>query len=227
MKNMRLSVRLIGSFVFVALITLVVGAVGWRGSTGLGRDLANLSTVHVPAMQSLFELSDGSQRVIRVQRTLLSTVLDSEAYQRQYENLAKIREEYKKHWDFYDSIPKSPDEAALWRQLGEVWQAYKKENDEFFRLSKEMEKTGILNPLGLMKDIEHFRGDHYSLLSDTANMLHTGKVFEGREDPTKCGFGKWLATFKTDSARLRHGPEKEMATVMAGKHRPSSGEQEK
>lgn len=202
MKNMRLSVRLIGSFVLVALIALAVGAVGWYGATVLGRDLTNLSTVYVPAMQSLYELTDASQRIVRIERTLLSSVLDAEARGRQYENLARIRADYKKHWDLYDSVPKSAEEAETWRQLGLVWQSYKNENDEFFRLAEDMAKSGILNPLGLMKDIEHFRGDHYKLLSDTANMLHTGKILEGGEDPGQCGFGKWLAAYKTDNAQL-------------------------
>jgi methyl-accepting chemotaxis protein len=48
-----------------------------------------------------------------------------------------------------------------------------------------------------------FRGDHYKLRTSVLEMLETKKLFEGGEDHSQCGFGKWLATYQTDNPTVQ------------------------
>ncbi|MEO0247762.1 MAG: methyl-accepting chemotaxis protein, partial [candidate division WOR-3 bacterium] len=69
-----------------------------------------------------------------------------------------------------------------------------KDHEAYVQKVKDFEKFGIQDPSALQRDIQQFRGDHYSLSLKMLNALLTGETFEGGEDHTICNFGKWLAT---------------------------------
>ena len=201
-KNIKLSVKLIGGFVVVAIVTLIIGFVGWRGTGSLGHHLDEMGKVILPGVMHLGSLAENleSQRV--AQRTLLNPNLGMEDRRRQFTNIAREREEAKKAWTAYDALPRTAEEAKLWGQFAPMAQAWQKEVDEFLRMAQELEKTGILNPLLLRGLIEQFRGDHYRLMSQALHLIQAKVDFTGGEDHTACNFGKWMAEFKTDNPVL-------------------------
>ncbi|MBF0477786.1 MAG: chemotaxis protein [Deltaproteobacteria bacterium] len=83
-----------------------------------------------------------------------------------------------------------------------AWESFKAENDKFFLLSRELAKTDILDPTQLVKSIEQFVGDHYKLVANVSRMVLAKGEVAGGEDPTQCAFGKWMAAYKTDNARI-------------------------
>jgi methyl-accepting chemotaxis protein len=199
MKNMKLSVKLIGSFVIVAIITLVVGFVGWNGATSLGGHLEDVGQIRLPAIRNLITSSEALESLRVAQRTLLSPDLSRKDRERQYDNVANAREKYKKAWEVYESLPKTKEETRVWQEFKTATAEWAKENNEFFRLSGEVEKTDILNPMALRRDLEQFRGDHYKLMSNTLKLIETGELFKGGEDATQCVFGKWMNTTRIDN----------------------------
>lgn len=201
-KKTSLGTKLIGGFLVAAAVTLVVGVVGWRGAKGLTSQMQEIGTVRFPSVQSLLEIESALESLRVAQRTLLSTDLNTEDRQRQFTNIAAARERYQKAWAVYEPLPQTPEEAELWKQFVPAIEAWRVENNKFLELNKELEKTGILDPVQLAMELEQFRGDHYRVLSLAAEMIHTGKAFEGGEDAQLCHLGQWLSTFKTDNARL-------------------------
>ncbi|MFH1981340.1 MAG: methyl-accepting chemotaxis protein [Pseudomonadota bacterium] len=200
MKNMKLSVKLIGSFVIVAAITLVVGFVGWNGVQSLSDHLVEIGQVQLPSIQSLLVIEEKAEAIRVAQRTLLNPHLGKEARQQQYDNIAKARAAYREAWEVYAPLPQTPEEATLWKQFVPAWEAWAKENNAFMDLSRTLDKTDILNPDTLRARMEQFRGDHYKLMAETGELIDGGAQFSGGDDHTACAFGKWLAGYQSENA---------------------------
>ena len=60
MKNLRLSLKILGSFATVSLITLVIGLVGWLNVSRVSKHLNDVSFTHLPSIQALIRLNDTS-----------------------------------------------------------------------------------------------------------------------------------------------------------------------
>lgn len=208
LKNIQLSTKLIVSFALVALISLVVGFIGWNAIGNLGGHLDAIGRVRLPSIVSLQDIEKNMESVRVAQRTLLDPNLDSAARQRQYGNIAEARKGYENAWKIYEALPQTDEEARLWQQFVPVVGAWKEVNNRFFTLTKELESSGITNPLEFSRRLETFRADHYRLLSDCFALIVNGKAFEGGEDPTACNFGKWMAGLKIDNPTLTAAVEK-------------------
>ncbi len=196
-KGMRLSVKLIGGFVVVALISLAIGFVGWRSTSSLGMRLHDMGDVRLPGVVHLTDISKNMESMLVAQRTLLNPDLSEEGRKRQYKNIAEAQEKYQANWKAYEAFPKSPGEARLWQQFSQAAEAWKKENGEFLRVAQELDKNDILNPMALLAKLEQFRGDHYAAEVRIQNLIHDKTEFAGGDDAAACNFGKWLGTYKT------------------------------
>ena len=195
--------KLVLSFLCVAVVTLILGGVGYYGIVQAGGAISDIGTVHLPGVGSLLTIKEASSSLKALQRSLLDTQLDQTARNEQLAEVEKIRERYSAAWKVYESLEKLPEEAALWEKLKPAWEAWRNANNEFFRLCEEFTKVRIDDPARLVQDLEAFTGDHYKLEGRVLLMLQSKKSFEGGDDATQCRFGKWLAGFSTDSPELR------------------------
>lgn len=202
MKNVKLMAKLIGGFSIVALITLVIGFVGWSSINNLDGNLVEISEVRLPSIKNLLVMSWQMEDMAKVQRTLLDPNLDMDVRKQQYKEFAEAQKRYKTAWDIYEPLPQTQEEARLWKEFVAAWQEVQKGNDAFFQLCGNLDKTDILNPMALRARIEAYRGDHYELMGKTLRMILTGKTFAGGESAASCDFGKWTATFKTSNPAL-------------------------
>jgi methyl-accepting chemotaxis protein len=202
MKKMTLSSKLIPSFMIVALITLLVGFIGWDSIGDITAHLNQVADESLPSVQSLLTFQRAAIAIRVAQRTLLNPGLMPKDRQRQYENVARIREEYKKSWKIYESLPHSSAEMSLWKKFTPIWEAYKTENDKFFDLSKELEKTDITDPERLIKELEQIRGDHYRLVTDVSKAIFSKTDIDDGEDATQCSLGKWMSAYTEKNTRI-------------------------
>lgn len=202
-KNISLGVKITGGFLIVAVITLVVGIIGWVGARNLGQNLEEIGAVRLPSIASLLKVKIGLENLRTAQRTLLSPTLDPAARARQYENIKNARRMYGEAQAVYEPLPQTQEEAEVWQQYMLAVNVWKDVNDEFFSATKKLAELDILNPTGLSRDLEQFRGDHYRLEALTSNLILLNESFEGGEDPAQCAFGKWMASFETANPVLR------------------------
>lgn len=199
MKTVRLSVKLICAFAIVALITLAVGIAGWNSTTKLSKHLEEFGKRRLPAIQNLLIIEQAMKSIIVAQRTLLSPMLDIETRKKQFTDIADARQLYVKAWKIYESLSHSPEETDMWKKFVAALNAGKEANNEFFTLAGELEKMGILNPTALREKLENFSSEHNKLMAQTVLLIQTGKKFEGGEDKTKCAFGQWITSYKTEN----------------------------
>jgi len=195
--------KLVVSFLGVAAVTLVLGGVGFYGVSTGAATIKTVGGVRLPSVDSLLNIKEASSGIKMAMRTMLAAQLDAETTKQQYESIAKDRAQYEAAWKVYEALPQTDEDAALWKKFVPAWQEWRKENNEFMQLRKEFEKKGIANATQLQEDVARFTADHHRLISQLLTALHAKSTFDGGEDPTKCAFGRWKATFKTDNAVIQ------------------------
>jgi methyl-accepting chemotaxis protein len=198
-SSLKLSTKLISSFSFVALLTLTVGAVGMYGIAILNHNLTSLSQDNLPSVKNLLTIKGSLAAIARVQRTLLNPEIDLPRRERQYALAAQESVQERKAIEEYESLSKKPEEISSWKEVAGILQEYDKIGEAIVSKSKELDKTGILNPAGMIQKLDAFRGDHYRLMNKTLELIVNKAMFDGGEDPTSCAFGKWKATVKIEN----------------------------
>ncbi|MFH0879768.1 MAG: methyl-accepting chemotaxis protein [Lentisphaerota bacterium] len=202
MRTMKLSTKLIGGFMMVAVITLIVGGVGFWGVSKISAHLNEVAVVRLPSVDSLLIIAKEFETIRVAQRTLLSPMLNDVDYKRQFDNLEKARARYQEAWKIYEPLPQTVDEAALWNEFVPAVDVWAKENDAFFSAAKELGAIDIRNPVQLLEHLQKFRGDHYKLQSKILDFIERDKAFDGGGDSTACNFGKWASSFSTSNSEL-------------------------
>jgi len=200
MRNLKLGVKLVGGFLITAGITLIVGLVGLSGLSVVTNHLNTISDINLPSVRDLQHIKIAGESVRVAQRSLLIPGLDPKDRQRQYDNVANLRESYRKSWDEYDKLPKTPEAQRLWREFAPTWQEWVKINNDIFELARQWDKSGIDDPSSLRQKIDQFRGDHYKLLDDAYALVLDGKPLTGGDNPDQCNFGQWLSSSGRDIA---------------------------
>jgi methyl-accepting chemotaxis protein len=135
---MKLSVKLTGSFMLVALIIAVGGGIGWWGVSSTFRDLKEISDVHVPGIKALGIINEAHTSLQKIEKNLLIPEVYGNGAEK--ERQIKLVETYSaradKAWKIYEPLPRTSDEAALWNSLKPAWEAWKKDNGQVIELAK-------------------------------------------------------------------------------------------
>ena len=203
MRNLKLMVKLLGGFSIVALITLIIGFVGWKSVNNLDGNLLEISEVRLPSIKYLLSMNWQMEDMAKVQRTLLNPNLGMNSREELYNDFSDAQKRFEAAWGAYEPLPQTREEARLWKEFVAAWQEVKKGNETFIRMCSKLDKMDILDPMAIQAKMESFRGDHYRLMNKTLSMILTGETFSGGDSIASCPFGKWAPGFKTTNPELQ------------------------
>ncbi len=203
MKNFRLGVKLIGGFVLVGLITLGVGWIGVSGITGLGKNVTEIGSEKLPAVQYLEAMRAGGLERVAGNRALLNPRLSLDERQAIYRKNTQARKQVEEAIKAYQELPRTAEEEALWQQLTAAWQERRAAVNRFMELSRAIDDLGILDPVGLRADLQQFRGNQYETAVMVLDYIHTGMGYGWDYDLDNSPFELWTAQFQTDNEKLR------------------------
>ncbi len=127
---------------------------------------------------------------------------DDATRDRQPENIKKAREAYEAAWSVFEALPQTAEVSDLWKQFVPAWQEWRNENNEFLKIMAELESFKLGDLTALQQEISTFLTDHYELAENVTDMVYDGTMFDGGADHTKCRFGEWVATQKSDNPQL-------------------------
>ena len=201
-KNLKLGSKLMLGFSAVAVITLFLGVIGFYGAIQNENAMEEVGVVRLPSIQSVLEMKAAMQSIIVNQRTLLNPDNSQEVRQEQYQGIAEDRQDYGAAFEVYEPLPQTAEESRQWDEFVRIIPQWAALNDEIFEMHQEIDRIDILNPNELLADLNLFRGDHYALEVRVSNMILTGDVFDGGEDPHACGFGRWMDEFESSNPEL-------------------------
>jgi len=139
-KQFSLSIKLLGGFIFVALITLAVGYLGWSSATNLTGHLTTVGKKSLPSIQNLLTVQKNLETIRTAQNALLNPILNTEMRQQQMGRVAQARDNYQKAFKAYDALPKHSEDAKIWEQTKRTVEVWREENNKFFNLTKDLDK---------------------------------------------------------------------------------------
>lgn len=203
LKNISIGKKLVGGFLCVAAIVLVLGVNGYYGMTQLEDAIEEIGEVRLPSVKSTLEMEIQMSQITEDLRTLLNPRNSLEVRRAQYADIEAARAEYRAAMAVYETLPQRADEAQEWQAFVTLLPQWQANIDEIVRLHQEFDRIGILEPDELSAELQQFRGDHYAIELQVANLLLYGTTFEGGADATACNFGQWLSSFTTDNPVLQ------------------------
>jgi len=127
LNNVKLGPKLIGGFVFVALITAFVGILGYYNINKLGRNT-------LPSVNYLQEIEAQINFIRAAERSLLLQGIDRNAQIAHLNQRWTLLEEV---WKKYDNLKKSNEEAMLWRQINSEFDTWKEAHREVVDVSNQ------------------------------------------------------------------------------------------
>jgi methyl-accepting chemotaxis protein len=205
-SSMSLRTKLVGGFVLVSVLTGLIGVVSYWGIHGVSQNLSTVGNNCMPSIRSLMEVRLGGEKTKVIGRTLLNLDCDADIRKTQYDNLKTTRESYGQSWKQYESLKHSPEEQQLWTEFSTAWDAFRAANNEFMRLSDEMDKMQIGNPTELVSYVAAARVDYNRICRKTLEMILSKKYLDAN-GAAQTGaideLNKWAAKNVTENADLR------------------------
>jgi methyl-accepting chemotaxis protein len=199
---MKLGTKLLLGFGAVAVITLIVGSVGYYGAVKGEQSVAEIGGVRLPGVESLLVIKGEAERIRGTMRTLVIPGLSREVRERQYQNLAASRQSYDAAWKVYEPFPRTDEEARVWQQFVSAWNHWRGENNKLIEMVKQFDELGMADPMLLGRQVESFAKDHCLVVEQIQTLINNNQAFAGGDSHTACNFGQWLPTFKTDNPAL-------------------------
>ncbi len=147
-QQMKLGTKLLLGFGAVAVITLIVGIVGYYGAVKGANSVEEIGVVRLPSINSTLIMSEAQTAVDGVENALLSRAIDLKTRQEKYIDLADIWKRAENAWKIYEPLPQTEEEAKVWKAFVPAWEKWKKDHQAYVALSMEYDKTVEAQQLG-------------------------------------------------------------------------------
>jgi methyl-accepting chemotaxis protein len=203
LNDLKIATKLTLLVVGLAAATATVGGVGYWTLNSSNERLQEIGGFHLPTAEHLLGIKVALNDLKASMRTLVNTSLDSAMRRREYENVAKARTQYQEAMKTYEALLRTPEEQQAWRKIVAAIGAWREENVKVSELMKRMDAMDVGDPGQFSANMEKFLGNHYRIIIQLRDLLHSDRPFEGGSDHTACAFGKWQAGFKTNNAELQ------------------------
>ena len=141
MKQMKLGSKLLAAFSMVSLIVLLLGLVGYYGTVRSDKTVHDIGSEKLPAVENLLIIKVEAERIRGSMRTLAIPGLSRQVRERQYQDLAASRERYEKAWRVYEPLPKTAEEARVWKEFVPAWNAWREANNQAVELSRKLDRV--------------------------------------------------------------------------------------
>lgn len=140
-KNMKISKKLILSFLIVALIAAGIGLLGYTGIINIEEQVEEIGHVRLPSIETLLIISEGQTAVRLEEKVLLDAGLTMSERMKSYDNIGIIRERIQEAWDKFAPLPQSPEETAEWNRFLGYWDTWSKDVDTFLEMSHTLDEA--------------------------------------------------------------------------------------
>ncbi|HBN10229.1 MAG TPA: hypothetical protein DD435_16855 [Cyanobacteria bacterium UBA8530] len=124
MKKMKLGMKLAIAFCALALIAVIIGAVGINGLNSL--------------MRNLDEMKEALGEVLVGERGLVNrSMMRSDLRKSQYSFIDGALKKTDEGWKRYETLPKTVEEAKIWSEFKPLWKTWRAKHEYVRRLSEK------------------------------------------------------------------------------------------
>lgn len=152
-SKMKLGTKLISGFLAVAIITLIVGYVGFWGANTLTGHTTSLGMVYLPSVESVVTVDGTMEKIGGAINGLLNPNLTEEERQREYAEIAETYTELNENIKIYESIEHPAEETRLWQEFKVAFDEWNAETDKYLQKSHMIDNAEIGRAGQLFDDI--------------------------------------------------------------------------
>jgi Methyl-accepting chemotaxis protein len=213
---MSIITKIFGAFFVMVAIAVVTGVIGWTTVMELDGTQHDIVNYELVADANLADLEKNLQTIIIAQRTLLDSSMRPEARNDQHAILAEARTETTKIVDRIERIfAEGASQVTGWDRIQNQWHGLASTTAEWNQGVEEANKrmrayeaTTILNPDALLGNTLQYRGDHFQLAVNLAEMVINGRSTGPDINPADnlCAFGRWRERFDNGEELFSKNP---------------------
>jgi len=133
--KLNIGTKLMVSFCLVSVITLIVGAAGYIGSSNLGNNLLEIAANRLPSIYGLEIVNEAQTAAQRGERSLLLDLTPQELNQVQ-ERLEGVWPRVDKGLKIYEPLPQTKEEETIWKEFVASWDRWKQDHLKVLALIK-------------------------------------------------------------------------------------------
>ena len=201
-RSRKLAIRLMLSFLAIALVNLVIGVVGWFGVNRMGQSVQEIAKEHLPSVQNVLTLGEVIAQISAVERTLLSPKLSAQRREEQYKRLDALWLAADAAFQLTNKMKKDAAEQVLWKDFQESWTTWRVAHDLVIKNARKLDETGVLDPNALKYAVRTLENDLYQWQGALSESLMQGQGFGGELDAKEMSVGMWLDSYATSNKSL-------------------------
>lgn len=167
MKQLKLSSKLIGGFLVMALLVLIGGSLGVTGMVIVNGILKDYVETRVPATRNLTMILHEQQNILSAESALFTPEAISQETEKE-----KLIRDIAASWNNadllirqYDLLPRTDEIDARWKNFQSAWQAWRKADSEWLEVIRQGNRDEALRikisqgedisliPLKILKDL--------------------------------------------------------------------------
>jgi methyl-accepting chemotaxis protein len=135
--GLSLSSTLVGSFLCVAAIGVVIGVVGLVGLATVSSDLREIAGLRMVGLNALRIMNETQLTADSREKTLLSVDMKAAERAAIFEGFDASRKRGEDAWRVYNPLPKTAEEASIWKEYVEAYDAWLKDHDALVAMARE------------------------------------------------------------------------------------------
>lgn len=201
--KLNLRTKIIGGFVFIALICFLVGVIGWGASGKLRNMLAKTGQVQMPAVQTILSLKSYQTTIKASLQTLMNPALPLEKRQKQYEIIEQNFTSAGKALMQYEALANQEENHRLLKEFQKSWLVWKGDVEAFIEKSHAVDALDIQNPQLLALEAERAFGTYKSWTAAISKAILEKSVGKVATKPEDLVFGKWLVELQAANEQVQ------------------------
>ncbi|MCX5810844.1 MAG: MCP four helix bundle domain-containing protein, partial [Proteobacteria bacterium] len=137
-KNMKIGTKLIGGFSLVALILLIVAAMGYWGASKIGKNMEEVASVRLPGLMALQTINEAQTAIQRAERSSLIPELFKDEKERglQVKRAEDAWKRVEAAFKIYEALTRTKEEDKLLKQFSPAWEQWRISTNQVFTLIK-------------------------------------------------------------------------------------------
>jgi methyl-accepting chemotaxis protein len=125
--RMKTGTKILTGFAFAIAVAAVVGYIGYQGISSLSSHVEDIGLVRLPGIQALNKIDIGQLNAgYGIRGLLIARYNDAQTRAKQYEMVSSGLKEAEEGLTDFESLSKSADEIAAWKEFQASWATWKK-----------------------------------------------------------------------------------------------------
>ena len=162
LKNKSLKFKLILSFIIVAVITIIVGVIGWISVQRVNYYVEEIGKDNLPSIRGLNIMYESTVSEMNAVRSYMLTGTNDTIVERLEKSTVTSKERKENGYEMYDMVKKSSEEEKMWGDLKPLWEKYWKDIEdseklakEYYKIKEKKEYEEVFNKI-MVQDIQNY-----------------------------------------------------------------------